>query len=89
MDLVSHFYQFTCIKEKRFEERLLQFYLEDFTALQGKEQSTTDNYYSSLIEVDAFAFTKYYLKNEMQIETSYPDKEYDKILDFFIEKFYI
>ena len=41
------------------------------------------------IEIDAFAFTKYILNKWFNIEYHHYDKEYDKVLDLFINKFYI
>ena len=69
-----HFYQYRCIVEKRYEEELLDFYVEDFTKLTQKTNPLegTDDYYSSVIELDAFAFTKYFLQNVLDIETHYP-----------------
>lgn len=31
-----HFYQYTCIKEKRFEEPLIEFYIDDFKTINNK-----------------------------------------------------
>ena len=40
------------------------------------------------IEIDAFAFTKYVLKEWYGIEYHHYDNEYDKILDNFISMYY-
>lgn len=85
-----HFYQYTCIKEKRLDEALLKFYIEDFNKinLQGYNAHDSDRYYSLVIELDAFAFQKYYLDKYLNIKTNHPFKEYDEILDMFIKKYY-
>ena len=40
------------------------------------------------IEIDAFAFTKYILKEWYGIEYHHHDKKYDNLLDLFINKYY-
>ena len=85
-----HFYQYTCVKENIIDEPLLEFYIDDFNKINkdGYKPLDSDKYYSLIIELDAFAFQKYYLKNELGIETHHPDDVYDHLLDKFIEKFY-
>lgn len=86
----KHYYQFLCIKHKKYDEPLLEYYAEGFIYMieHGNKNDGTMDYYSLVIEIDAFAFQKYYLKEFCGIETHYPNKEYDKILDKFIKKFY-
>ena len=85
-----HYYQFLCIKNEKYEEPLLEHYAEGFQYMieHGNKNDGTDDYYSLIIEIDAFAFQKYFLKEVYGIETHYPNEEYDKILDKFIENFY-
>lgn len=85
-----HFYQFQCIKKKKYDEPLLGLFAEDFCYMadNGNSKDGTPEYYSLIIEVDAFAFQKYFLKEVLGIETHFPDPEYDEILDNFIKKFY-
>lgn len=85
-----HFYQYTCVKENRTNEPLLEFYIDDFNKINkdGYKPLEPDKYFSLIIELDAFAFQKYYLKKELGIETHHPDDVYDHLLDKFIEKFY-
>ena len=85
-----HYYQFLCIKNEKYEEPLLEHYAQGFIYMieHGNKNDGTDEYYSLIIEIDAFAFQKYFLKEVYGIETHYPNKEYDKILDKFIKKFY-
>ena len=86
----KHYYQFLCIKNAKYEEPLLEQYVEGFQYMidhENKSDGTMD-YYSLIIEIDAFAFQKFFLKEIYGIETHYPNEAYDKILDKFIEKFY-
>ena len=45
-------------------------------------------YLSNVCELDAHAFSKWYLKEKYDIETHYPQFEYDALLDLFAEKYY-
>ena len=85
-----HFYQFLCIKNSKYEEPLLEYYLEGFQYMieHGNKNDGTEDYYSLIIEIDAFAFQRYFLKEVLGIETHYPNEEYDKLLDKFLNKFY-
>ena len=86
----KHYYQFLCIKNAKYEEPLLEQYVEGFQYMisHGNSNDGTEDYYSLIIEIDAFAFQKFFLKEVYGIETHYPNEAYDKILDKFIEKFY-
>ena len=85
-----HFYQFLCIKYEKTEEPLLEFFAEGFQYMieHGNKNDGSNDYYSLIIEIDAFAFQRYFLKEVLGIETHYPNEEYDKLLDKFINKFY-
>lgn len=85
-----HYYQFLCIKNAKYDEPLLHQYLEGFQYMivHGNKNDGTSDYYSLIIEIDAFAFQKYFLKEVLGIETHYPNEDYDKILDKFIKNFY-
>ena len=85
-----HFYQYTCIREKRTNEPLMKFYIEDFIKINstGYNPFDQDSYFSLIIELDAFAFQKYYLDKFLNIKTSYPNKIYDEILNNFIKKYF-
>ena len=41
------------------------------------------------LELDAFAFTKYIMKNWYNIIVIFPDLEYDEILNRYIDKYFI
>ena len=41
------------------------------------------------LEIDAYAFTKYLLKEWFNIEYHHNDLDYDKTLDIFINHYYI
>ncbi len=85
-----HWMQFLCVKNMDTSNPLLYEYAKDFTymAQHGNSVDGTDDYYSLIIEVDAFAFQKYFLREVLDIETHYPNEEYDQFLDKFIKKFY-
>lgn len=85
-----HWMQFLCVKNQDTSNPLVYEYAEGFMymAKHGNANDGTLDYYSLIIEIDAFAFQKYFLKEVLEIETHYPDPGYDKILDKFIKKFY-
>lgn len=85
-----HWMQFLCVKNQDTSNPLVYEYAEGFMymAKHGNANDGTLDYYSLIIEIDAFAFQKYFLKEVLDIETHYPNEEYDKFLDKFIKKFY-
>ena len=42
-------------------------------------------YYFKEIELDAFAYTKYYMKTYLNIEVLFPDSEYERIIDTYMK----
>ena len=85
-----HWQQFLCVKNMDTSNPLIYEYAEGFMYMKeyGNANDGTNDYYSLIIEIDAFAFQKYFLKEVLDIETHFPDSEYDKLLDKFIKKFY-
>ena len=64
----------------------------DKIALKWKEEyssyhssSESDDYFMQTIEIDAFAFTKYYIKRFLNIDIVNHVKGFDKILDIYID----
>ena len=85
-----HWMQFLCVKNQDTSNPLVYEYAEGFMYMSehGNTNDGSNEYYSLIIELDAFAFQKYFLKEVLDIETHYPNEEYDKMLDKFIEYFY-
>ena len=85
-----HWMQFLCVKNQNTSNPLIYDYADGFMYMiqNGNSKDGTVDYYSLIIEIDAFAFQKYFLKEVLDIETHFPDPEYDKILDKFIKNFY-
>ena len=85
-----HWYQFLAVKNKDESNPLVYEYAEGFMYMSehGNTNDGSNEYYSLIIELDAFAFQKFFLKEVLDIETHYPNEEYDKMLDKFIEYFY-
>ncbi len=52
------------------------------------DQDSVDKYYSLIIELDAHAFSKWYMLDKLGIETHHPLLEYDAIIDFYIERYF-
>ena len=45
-------------------------------------------YYLQPIELDAFAFTKYYFKKYLNLEINQLHPDFEKIIDLYITKYY-
>ena len=90
---VRHQYQQICINDPYTKENpeLVKFWEEDYPKLFNPliYLSTNGNgYLANVCELDAHAFSKWYLKEKLFIETHYPQFEYDAILDLFSKKYY-
>lgn len=88
---IRHAYQRYCMKDNDSKmvcttDYLVCMWLED--AMKDYHNMPDDEKICLSIEVDAFAFTKYILNKWFNIEYHHYDKEYDKLLDLFIERFY-
>ncbi len=46
------------------------------------------NYYGLTIELDAHAYSKWYMKEKMNIMTFHPNIEYDILIDIYIKKYF-
>ena len=80
---IRHYYQLTVVTLDIEAEPQYKYWKEEFN-IKLKPEDEMCKY----IEIDAFAFTKYILKEWFAIEYHHYDKKYDEILDLFIYKFY-
>ena len=91
---VRHQYQQKCINDPNTKENpdLVRLWKEDmpklFNPLIYLNLDGKNPYLSNVCELDAHAFSKWYLKEKYDIETHYPQFEYDALLDLFAEKYY-
>ena len=91
---VRHQYQQKCINDPNTKENpiLVNFWKDDmpklFNPLTYLNVDEDNPYLSNIGELDAHAFSKWYLKEKYFIETHYPQLEYDTLLDLFAEKYY-
>ena len=85
-----HYMQWLIVMNEEIDNPLYYEYLDGFLYMSkhGNKKDGSSDYYSLIIEIDAFAFQRYFLKEVLGIETHYPNEEYDKLLDKFINKFY-
>lgn len=79
---LRHCYQFNCVRNN-VEDYLVDIWKEEFSKAHILE------YGSMALELDAFAFTKYIMKNWYNIIVIFPDIEYDEILNRYIDKYFI
>lgn len=56
--------------------------------LDPKDSKSITQYYMQAIELDAFAFTKWYLKEFHNIDVIHPSKDYETIICAYIEKYF-
>lgn len=87
-----HKFQYCCCyKGLDYNEKLKEEWLKDFNTIKElnvNNQESIDRYYISIIELDAFAFTKWYLKEKLNYIIHHPVHEYDQILDLYIKKYF-
>ena len=82
---IRHYYQLVVvICEEDFNPQYKYWKKEFKNKIKLKPEDAMCQY----IEIDAFAFTKYILKEWLNIEYHHHDKKYDEILDLFIKKYY-
>lgn len=79
---LRHCYQFNCLRDN-FDNYLVNIWKEEFSNAHKLEYS------SMALELDAFAFTKYIMKNWYNIIVIFPDLEYGEILNRYIDKYFI
>ena len=90
---VRHQYQVKCIYDDNCKEnpQLLLFWIEDYPKLLNpliQLENDGQGYLTNMCELDAHAFSKWYLKTKLDIETIYPDPIYDEFLIRFSKKYY-
>ena len=91
---VRHQYQVKCIYDDNTKEnpQLVLLWIEDYPKLLNPllkfDPDAGQKYLTNICELDAHAFSKWYLKEKLNIETSYPDPLYDDFLTTFAKKFY-
>lgn len=91
---VRHQYQVKCIYDENTKEnpQLVLFWIEDYPKLLNPlaqfDPDAGQKYLANMCEMDAHAFSKWYLKEKLDIETFYPDPVYDEFLTMFAKKFY-
>ena len=87
----KHYHQF-CIVENNIPHPLLNLWLENFQNpyqpqdFNDSEQMT--KYYLQPIELDAFAFTKYYFHKYLNLSIQQLHEDFEHIFDFYISKYY-
>lgn len=82
-----HYYQKICVtnNDTRIPKILLEQWKNDFnTKYQSME---LDKRICLAIEIDAFAFTKYFLSKLGKKSYNYPDEVYNNVLELYIEKY--
>lgn len=91
---VRHGYQYYCIFNPNNENPVLvKNWKQDLDKLINpllmSDAEMAGNYYLlNTLELDAHAFSKWYLKDKLDIETHYPQFEYDYFLDMYIRKYF-
>jgi hypothetical protein len=92
---VRHEFQILCCITDKYDNKvnpklLLQWMNEIpyiLTPVNIQDENSMNKYYAMSLELDAHAFSKWYLKKYLGIETHFPNKDYDKIIDKYIEKY--
>lgn len=91
---MRHQYQYKCLKDQTIKENpeLVESWKEELSVerkpLDQTNQESVDEYYSLMVELDAYAFTKWYLKNKYDIYITHPNIIYDEIISQYIKKYF-
>lgn len=62
-------------------------FIKESEPVNPNSEESLLHYYGLAIEVDAHAFSKWYLKEKLDIETHFPNPEYDGLIDLYIKKY--
>ena len=85
-----HLFQYYMIalfsKDDSAYGRLARVYKEDFDNQVGIEDY--EKYMLQVVEIDAYAFTKVYLKKYYKLDITISNKSYSKIVEEFINRYY-
>ena len=90
---MRHQYQFKCASDPNSKENpyLVNLWRDDLTKnakyVNPFDQDSVTDYYSLVIELDAHAFSKWYLLYKYDIPTTHPDIIYDELLTRYIKKY--
>ena len=87
----THYYQY-CVVENNIPHPFLEYWKENIqNPYIPKDPNNTKQmvrYYLQPIELDAFAFTKYYFKKYLNLEINQLHPDFEKIIDLYITKYY-
>lgn len=71
---------------------LLNIWRREVSSIKGKldsnNQESVNEYFSMLTELDAHAFSKWYLDKQYGIKTRFPNPDYDEIINKYIKKYF-
>ena len=79
---LRHIYQILCIKYDVEIEIYRNKWKEELQNGSAKE-------IYSFVEIDAYAFTKYYLTKKMNIKYNYDNKDLDELTNIYLEKYFV
>lgn len=85
---IKHYHQYICIIQNRTNEPLLDKWKEDFKENYEKVSSYEDMLALS-VEVDAYAFTKYIMKEWFEMDVLFPNIYYEEVLKIYINKYFM
>ncbi len=82
---IRHYYQLAVVAYQVEEEPQYKYWKQEFKMNNLKPEDSLCLH----LEVDAYAFTKYILKEWFNIEYHHNNLDYDKALDIFIKHYYL
>ena len=82
---IKHYHQLVVVICEERENPQYEYWRKE---LMNKIKLKPEDAMCQNLEIDAYAFTKYILKEWFNIEYHHYDKKYDKVLDLFINKYY-
>lgn len=84
---IKHYQQYMCVIHNITDNPFYNEWKEDYL-VNYKNITSYEEMLALSIEIDAFAFTKYIMKEWFNMEIIYPEETYDNILNLYIRKYF-
>ncbi len=80
---IRHHYQYTCVSTNNLSEQMLEQWKEEFKTLYQDSSIQL----CSMLEIDAYAFTKFIMKEWFNQDIIHYDETYEKVINLYMSKY--